>query len=159
MSGVRLIDRRLLTCLAADAAASPRRRKNLNFHAADDCPAHRLLNAVEPDSYVMPHRHLDPRKDETIIVLQGRLGVLVFDDDGAVAHALVLAPGGETCGVDIPHGVYHSVLACAPATVMFESKSGPFLPLAQAEKAPWAPTEGSPEAAPYLARLRVLLPG
>ena len=155
---VRIVDRQLLANVAAEAASSPRRRKNHNFHASDDYPAQRLLNAIEPGSYVMPHRHLDPNKDETILVLQGKLGVVLFDEAGRVIRSLLLSAGGEACGIDIPHGTYHSVLACESATVMFECKGGPFQALTQEEKASWAPAEGSPDAAPYLLRLRELFP-
>ena len=156
MKNARPIDLNLLDAVSAEAGASPRGRKNFNFHASDDFPAHRLLNAIEPGSYVAPHRHLDPNKDETMIALRGRLGVVLFDEAGQVTQALALEAGGEICGVDIPHGVYHSVLGCEPGTVMFESKGGPFRPLQSEEKAPWAPMEGSVAAAAYLGRLQAL---
>ena len=63
------IDRSLLDAVSAAAAASPRRRKNRNFHPADDFPAHRMLNALEPDSYVVPHCHRDPAKDESMSMI------------------------------------------------------------------------------------------
>ena len=157
MTKAQLIDATLLARVAAEAAASPRRRKNYNFHAADDFPVHRLLNAIEPNSYIMPHRHLDPLKDETIIVLRGRLGVVLFDDAGAVVQSALLTPGGAACGIDIPHGTFHTVFACDPGTVMFESKAGPFYPLTADEKAPWAPAEGAPDASEYLERWRALV--
>src|ERR1700704_1710183 len=81
-----LIDARLIDAVSAQAAASPRRRKNFNFHAQASAPANRLLNAIEPDSYVRPHRHLDSAKDETLVVLRGAVGMLVFDDKGAVVQ-------------------------------------------------------------------------
>jgi DNA polymerase-3 subunit alpha len=81
-SMITLIDRALLDEVCAEAAASPRRRKNRNFHPRDDHPAHRLLNAMQPDSYIPPHRHLDPDKDETFVVLRGLLGLVLFDDEG-----------------------------------------------------------------------------
>jgi cupin fold WbuC family metalloprotein len=59
---LRLLDRALLDAVSSDAAARPRLRANYNFHPADDFPAHRLLNAIEPGSYLPPHRHLDPNK-------------------------------------------------------------------------------------------------
>ena len=43
----RRIDRHLLDDVSRQARESPRLRKNLNFHATDDFPAHRLLNARE----------------------------------------------------------------------------------------------------------------
>lgn len=155
---VRRIDRSLLAEVAAQAAASPRRRKNHNFHPTDSYPAHRLLNALEPDSYVPPHRHLDPTKDETVVCLHGRLGLVTFDAGGVVTDTLVAGPGEEVLGFDIPHGVYHSVLALDSGTVFLEAKSGPFVALTEAEKASWAPTEGASGADAYLASLRSLLP-
>ena len=56
-----LIDHALLTRLADEARQSPLLRKNHNFHGSDDDSCHRLLNAIEPASYIPPHRHLDPR--------------------------------------------------------------------------------------------------
>jgi len=153
---IRRIDLALLADVSAAAKASPRQRKNRNFHPSDDYPGHRLLNAIEPGSYVMPHRHLDPRKDETMVCLAGRLGLVFFTEDGSVTEKLVAAPGTDLLGVDIPHGVFHSVLALEPGTVFLEAKSGPYVPLIEAEKAPWAPTEGSAEASAYLQRLHEL---
>ena len=159
MKTPRLIDEALFASVCAEAIASPRQRKNFNFHGADSDPVHRLLNAIEPGSYIVPHRHLDPSKDETVIAVRGRLGAVIFDDQGLVLQALILSPGGSACGMDIPHGVFHTVFACASGTVMFESKSGPFLPLTPEERAPWAPAEGSPDAGAYLKRLMSLVGG
>lgn len=143
-----VIDWALLDSVSLEARSSARQRKNRNFHGRDTDVAHRLLNAIEPDSYIMPHRHLDPSKDETMIVLRGQLGVVFFDADGVVTQSAVLAPDAA-CGVNIPHGVYHTVFACVPGTVFFEAKAGPYVPLSDAERAPWAPGEGDPAAAAY----------
>jgi len=157
---IRLIDTQLLDAVSREAQASPRRRKNRNFHPADDFPAHRLLNAIEPDSYIAPHRHLDLRKDETMIVLRGSLGLVIFDDAGVVTQTAVLAANGvcadRCCGVDIPHGVWHALVALASGTVFLEAKAGPYLPLAPAERAAWAPPEGDMAATDYLTMLRGL---
>jgi cupin fold WbuC family metalloprotein len=140
------IDRHLLDEVSREAAASHRRRKNRNFHPADDYPAHRLLNAIEPDSYIAPHRHLDPTKDETMVVLRGRLGLIIFDDAGRIVRTEVLEAGGDLLGVDIPHGTWHTLVALEPGSVFFEAKAGPYAPLSEAERASWAPSEGSSAA-------------
>ena len=155
MSTIRFIETALLDATSAMARSSPRRRRNHNFHPADDYPAHRLLNAIEPGSYVAPHRHLDPTKDETMLVVRGRLGLLIFDDSGRVVESAVLIAGGERSGVDIRHGCWHSVLALEPGTVFLEAKAGPYVALTDAERAPWAPVESDAAAAGYLARLEV----
>lgn len=150
---ITLIDTALLDAVAGEAAAAPRRRRNRNFHPDNEFPAHRLLNAVEPDSYIPPHRHLDPAKDETMVVLRGSLGLVEFDEQGTILRQVRLDAGGPTLGCDILHGTYHSVLALVPGTIFFEAKAGPFVPLSEAEKAPWAPAEGDPAAPAYLRSL------
>ncbi|HQR53077.1 MAG TPA: WbuC family cupin fold metalloprotein [Burkholderiales bacterium] len=150
------IDTALLDHASGLAAASPRGRRNLNFHRMEADASHRLLNAIEPGSYIRPHRHLDAAKDETLVVVRGRIGAIVFDEAGSVADTAVLVAGGDCCGINLPHGTYHTVLALEPKTVFFESKAGPYRPLDASEFAAWAPAEGAPEAQAYLATLRKL---
>ncbi|MBK8118742.1 MAG: WbuC family cupin fold metalloprotein [Sulfuritalea sp.] len=154
---ITLIDQVLLDDLCREAAASPRRRKNRNLHPHDRHPGHRLLNAMQPDSYIPPHRHLDPNKDETFVVLRGLLGLAVFDDEGALLRSVRVGAGGTALGVDIPHGRWHTAVALEPDTVFLEAKAGPYLPLSEAERAPWAPAANSPDAAAYLAALKARL--
>ncbi len=151
-----LINRELFDRVSAEAKASPRRRKNFNFHAAETDASHRLLNAMETDSYIPPHCHLDASKDESIIALSGRFGVVFFDHAGNVTGTASLAPGGEAVGVNIPHGVFHSLVALESGSVSFEAKAGPYQALEPAEKASWAPAEGEPDAAVYLNFLRAM---
>jgi len=160
------IDNALLDTLCADAAASPRRRKNHNLHTSDNAPAHRLLNAVQPDSYIAPHRHLDPTKDETFVVLRGLMGLIIFDDAGNIKESLKVGVGDTAnsaeniaLGVDIPAGTWHTSFALVPDTVILEAKAGPYHPLTEAEHAPWAPAENTPEAAARLASWHALFEG
>lgn len=148
-----LIDAALLDAVTAEAKASPRLRKNRNFHRADDEPGHRLLNAIEPGSYIAPHRHLDACKDETMVVLRGCLGFVEFDDAGEVRRTAVLGAGGDALGVDIPRGAWHTVFALETGTVFLEAKAGPYRALTADERASWAPAEGDAAAADYQRRL------
>ena len=150
------IDAALLDRLSEAARTSPRGRRNHNFHARETDACNRLLNAIEPGSYIRPHRHLDPAKDETFVVVRGRMGVVLFDHAGGVRRSELLAAGGERIGIDVPHGTWHSLVALEPGTIFFEAKAGPYLPLAAEEISPWAPAEGSPEAGAYFARLAAL---
>lgn len=148
-----LIDAQLIDAVSAQAAASPRRRKNFNFHAQESAPANRLLNAIEPDSYVQPHRHLDPAKDETLVVLRGAVGLVVFDDKGGVVQHAILRAGTGALGVDLPHSTWHTFVGLEPGSVIFETKAGPYVPLTRAERAHWAPSEDDPAAAAYMETL------
>jgi cupin fold WbuC family metalloprotein len=148
-----LIDSKLLDAVIAEARTSPRKRKNSNFHANDDAPANRLLNAIEPGSYVAPHRHLDPNKDETFIVLRGKFGLVLFDDAGKVIQTQIIEASGEVCGVDIPHSTWHSVVSLQSGSIFFEAKAGPYTPFTVEEKAPWAPAENDVAAVGYLTQM------
>lgn len=151
MSRVELINQAMLAELSAGAASSPRLRKNLNFHPANESPCHRMLNALQPGTYVQPHCHTEAGKDESIVVLSGKFGCLIFDEAGKVIQACTLQAGGENSGINIPLGVFHSLVALAPDSVFFESKQGPWSPLAEHERGAWAPREGEPGWQDYLA--------
>lgn len=159
MKPVTLIDAQLIESVSAQAASSPRRRKNFNFHETESAPANRLLNAMEPDSYVRPHRHLDPAKDETLFVLRGSMGLVMFDDDGKVLDRSVLRATGDKIGVNLPSGTWHTFVSLEAGSVIFEAKAGPYHPLTEKEKAPWAPAEGDPAAVAYLDKLADLFRG
>ncbi len=151
-----IIDQELLDRLSAAARETPRRRKNFNLHPDDEFCCHRLLNAMEPDSYIPPHRHLDPKKDESMVMARGRMGVVVFDAAGSVVERRIIGAGHESVAVDIPHGTFHTVVSLESGTVFFEAKAGPFRPLSEEERGGWAPAEGEAGAEAYLDGLKKL---
>ncbi len=140
---MKIINQQLLDEITAAAQVNPRQRKNWNIHPDDGFPAHRLLNAMEPASYIRPHRHLDPLKAETFMIVRGRLGILVFDENGVVTEKLLLTAAGENIGADIPAGVFHTAVSLAEGTIFFEAKAGPYRPLSEDEKPAWAPEDGT----------------
>ena len=158
MSGF-FLDAALIESLIAKARAAPRRRSHHNLHTSPAAPAHRMLVAMEPDSYVRPHCHLDRSKAETIIVLRGRLGTLIFDAAGQVLDARVMAPGAAVFGYDVPPGVFHCIVALESGTVFVEAKAGPYAVPLEAEWGGWAPAEGEAGVPAYLALLQGRLAG
>lgn len=142
--------------LTAAARGSARRRRSFDFHDGASHPAQRLLNAVEPDSYIRPHRHLEPRKDETFVVLRGAFGLVLFDDAGNVTDARVLRAGGDLVGAHVPGGVFHCLVSLAPGSVFFEAKAGPYNVPTDKDWPAWAPPEGASDVPAYLSRLRAL---
>ena len=140
----------ILIALRAEAAASPRRRKNFNLHASSDDPIQRLCNAFEPGTYVRPHRH-GAGVWELFLILSGRAVALIFDDHGTVMARTELRFGGEVRGVELPPGAWHSLVSLAPDTVLFEVKPGPYRPTGENDFAAWAPPEGTPGADAFVA--------
>jgi cupin fold WbuC family metalloprotein len=133
--------------------ANPRKRMIQPFHRAETADLQRMFNAVQPGSYIAPHRHLDPPKAEAWIVLQGSLAFFTFDERGEIQECLEVRAGSDVFGVDLEPGVYHSFFALEPDTVVYEVKTGPYAPSDDKAFAPWAPREGEPGVAAYLARL------
>jgi cupin fold WbuC family metalloprotein len=138
---------------------SPRRRIICPFHPTEDASLHRMLNVVQPGSYIQPHRHANPPKDESIVVLKGAIACVIFSDGGAVAQVHVLGPHRTGFGVDIHAGVFHTFFALEKDTVLFEVKPGPYKKISDKDFAAWAPTEGTDEAKAYLDQLYRLSAG
>lgn len=124
MSG--LIDQQLLDNLSAHAKASSRLRMNLNFHQSLDEKCHRFLNALEPGTVVPVHHH--PAKDETFVLLRGKVLVRTYDDEGTEIESILLNPAEGRYGVNIPKGVWHTLECLESGSVIFECKEGPYVP-------------------------------
>lgn len=121
-----VIDKLLLDEVTNQAKQSPRLRQNYNFHHSIDEKCHRFLNAVEPGTMVNIHRH--PAKDETFVLLRGRVRVNTFNDNGDVVESLELSPDDGRYGINIPKGVWHNLEVFEENSVFFECKEGPYSP-------------------------------
>jgi cupin fold WbuC family metalloprotein len=150
---VQTIDSALLDELLRRARLSSRRRAIFCLHDGDWEHAHRMLNALAVGTYVRPHCHEDKHKGEGFIILRGKLALLIFTGAGEIdfGRSRVLSVGGGCLGMDIPPGVWHSLVALEDA-VIYEVKGQPPGGYVQAEDkdfASWSPEEGSREADEY----------
>ena len=114
----------MISGVVEEAKNSPRRRMNYNFHQSLDDKCHRFLNALLPGTSIPVHHH--PTKDETFVVLKGKVRVSTYNDDGEVVESYVLCPADGRYGVDIPKNVWHGV-ECLEPSVLLECKAGPFV--------------------------------
>ena len=149
-----------LDALSQQAEQAIRQRQHKNIHQHYNEPCQCLFNAIGIDSYIRPHRHSIDPKDECLIAVRGRMALLVFDDVGQVRQ--IIRFGAQTngaeqaisVGVNLPAGVWHTVIAEVSGSILFEVKSGPFNPEQAKEYATWAPEEDAPEAVEYLMELK-----
>jgi cupin fold WbuC family metalloprotein len=137
------------------AASAPRLRAHRNFHPELSDPVQRLAIAMEPGTYIRPHRHR--HTFELLLPLKGRFVVLNFDDHGVVTNRVVL---GETCtALEMEAGTWHTVLSLDAGGMVFEVKQGAYQPLAEIDTMAWAPAEGQPGTAEMMAWYAIAQPG
>lgn len=150
-----VLDRALLAAKARDAAANPRLREIHCLHADDAAPLQRMLNALQPGTYGRPHRHLSPAKDEGFVLLAGRAGIAVFEEDGRLEeeNLVLLDPAAGALGVDIRAGAWHALVCLAPDTALYEVKNGPYCVADDKDFAPWSPLPDTEQARAWVEAL------
>ena len=129
---------------AADAA--PRKRSNRNLHQSLDAKVQRLAIAMEPDTYVRPHRH--PQTWECYLPLRGAFKVVLFDDTGLVTDCIAIGQNGLVA-YELPANTWHSVLSLQKGSIIFEVKEGPYIQPAVTDTAAWSPAEGTEAVASF----------
>lgn len=146
-----------LNKLTASARSNSRKRQHLNIHDSYQDPCQRLFNAIEPGSYIRPHRHYSDPREELLVAVRGLMALVTFDDQGKVVGVLHFAADRQAknlaLGAEVSPDMWHTVIALQSDCVLLEVKAGPFDPQQPKNLAPWAPEEGSPAGGDYLNKL------
>lgn len=150
------ISKRLVEDAIAVSRQSPRGRVILPFHKQGADALQRMLNALQPGSYIQPHRHSTPPKAESVVVLRGAICYITFSEMGDPNLVLIAGSASTSFGIDADAGVYHTFFALEPDTVLFEVKAGPYDSATDKEFAPWAPGEGAAGSKEFLRGLESL---
>ncbi|HEY4258957.1 MAG TPA: WbuC family cupin fold metalloprotein [Schlesneria sp.] len=153
-TAVTLLTNELLEQAIQASQVSERKRMILPLHKSADASLHRMFNVMQPGTYIPPHRHLAPPKDESIVIVRGALCFITFDEAGQVEQMTDIAANSPVFGVDVAAGIFHTFFILEPDTVMFEVKPGPYSPVTDKDFATWAPREGDAGAVEYMAQLR-----
>lgn len=138
---------------ATHAVIGPRGRAVHCFHAPGDA-VQRMVNALSLHTYIQPHCHTGLGRSEVCIALTGRAAVLCFSADGDLRDRRVIAPGSALLGVEVPPGVYHTIIALQPHTTLYEIHQGPYDAATHKTLASWAPPEESAAGAGWLEAMR-----
>ena len=154
---MKTFDTQYFKDLTWQAKNSPRLRQHRNIHLSYQDACQRLFNAIEPGSYIRPHRHASEPREELLIAIRGSMALITFNDQGSVTG--ILRFGSQKYGSDLAAGAevasstWHTVVALEAGCVLLEVKAGPFDPNQPKDLAPWAPEEGSQAAECYLQHL------
>jgi cupin fold WbuC family metalloprotein len=147
------INQTLIAELAEKAGKSDRKRINYNFHKVPGDPLQRLLNVMQPGTYLQPHKHENPDKREVFIALKGKFLALEFDDEGHILDFMILDPTTGNFATEVPARTYHSIICLAPDSAIYELKDGPYDPTDDKHFATWAPKEGTQECDGYISKI------
>jgi len=147
------IDAELLDTVSQKAQSSPRLRMNYNFHYGPEDTLQRMLNAMEPGTYIRPHKHEDPDKREAFFAIRGTLCIIEFNDAGEITNHTILNAANGNYGAEIAERSWHSIVSLESGSVAYEVKDGPYNPIDDKNFASWAPEEGSAQAGSYLLQL------
>jgi cupin fold WbuC family metalloprotein len=160
---VKIFDKSYFDSLTRQAAANSRLRQHLNIHESYEDPCQRMVNALEPNSYIPPHRHFSVRRNELMVALRGKMALVLFDEHGVVMEVLKLGcdiAGSESAAcVELVPETWHTVVALESGCILLEIKAGPFDPSQPKDIASWAPEEGTPQARTYLQKLTTAIKG
>ncbi|MFC1798395.1 WbuC family cupin fold metalloprotein [Thermodesulfobacteriota bacterium] len=147
---------RLFKRLIGETDRSERKRTHYNLHPNLDDPVQRLCVAIDPGSYIRPHRHSAPGKWELFVALIGSATLLVFDESGRIIERNDFSGNGPVYVVEVPENTWHTLAAVIRGTVLVEIKPGPYTPITDGDLAPWSPAEGTEKAALFEKQFRML---
>lgn len=151
---MKIVDGFLLDKLSVEAKLSVRLRNNHNLHREENDPMQRMLNALEPETYIQPHKHENPDKRELFVPIRGSITLVVFDDAGVIVSEVILSEDSSARIAEIEAGVWHTVVCNEPDTIYFEIKDGPYNVNNDKTFASWAPSEQDKTKTEYLWSLK-----
>ncbi len=136
---------------------NPRKRQHRNIHESNNDHCQRLFNAIEPDSYIPPHRHASDPKNELLIAIRGLMALVIFDQQGNVIQVIHFGSDRHgkklPIGAELPANKWHTVIALETGCILLEVKEGPFDPSQPKDFAPWAPREHEQSSREYFKML------
>lgn len=132
---------------------SERKRIILPIHRHQGAKVQRMINFLQPDTYIRPHKHPLEHASESLVLIRGSIRFYTFDEEGNVltTHEVNSKPAPGV--LDIEPGIWHSFLVLEEDTLLFECKKGPYNPDTDKTFARWSPEEDSNKAADWIKTL------
>ncbi len=147
------IDKNLLMEIGDNSGKAKRKRAHHTFHKTDSDLLQRMLNAMQPGTYLQPHKHENPDKREVFIALTGKLLVVEFDESGFITDHMILDPAKNEYAAEIAPRTFHTVICLEPNSIAYELKDGPYNPIDDKNFASWAPREGQEDCDDYIQKI------
>lgn len=131
---------------------SERLRIILPIHREQDARVQRMINFLQPGTYIRPHKHPLEHAIESLVLVQGSIRFYTFDEDGNVLTKNKIQSKPLPGVVDIEPKVWHSFIVLEANTILFECKKGPYDAKTDKVFAEWSPDEGSKDVEEWMNR-------
>jgi len=141
-NAIKILDQNTIELLKKNSRLSTRKRSHFFLHESYSDPVQRFYNAMQPKTYICPHKHTKNDAWELFVIIAGEAAVLIFDEFGTILERVGLGKRYGVYLVEIPPNLYHSIACLQEDTLLVEFKHGAYDPLTDKCFADWAPREG-----------------
>ena len=135
------------------ANTSSRRRYPKILHQ-EGAEFNEVFNFMMIDSYMQPHLHPGAEKIEKIYLVQGKVAVLFFDDNGSVTKSTLLQREGIDM-IAVPAFTWHTYVILTASAITYETMMGKYEPQTWKSFFTIAPPENSLQSKKYLSFLKI----
>lgn len=154
ISEIAEIDNEKINALKHEADVAPLKRARYCLHRSTNDSVQEMVIAFRRGSYVRPHRHR--QKSESFHLMEGRLVVLFFNDEGEFIHQIKMEHPGGVLVFRNETSLWHTVILLTEFAVVHEIATGPFVK-EESEFAPWSPSpEQGAHVVEFMARMENL---
>lgn len=124
-SDVFILDSICLKNLKKLALDHPLKRARICLHESLESAAQEMVIVSHRTTHIEPHKH-PPGKPESYHVLEGRLLVKIFNDDGCVIQSILLDQNSDCKMYRIRGDIWHQPVPLSEWVVYHEVFHGPF---------------------------------
>jgi len=114
------------------------------------------FNFMIRDTYMQPHLHPSEEKKENIYIIQGKVAVLFFDNEGGIDQVIRLERSNQE-HIEVPAFTWHTYVMLSNSALTYETMMGKYDPNTWKEMAVWAPEENTSNSSSYLATLEKII--
>ena len=138
------------------ASINVRSRIRLCAHRSPNDGLHEMFIVHYQNCYVRPHKHL--QKVESILVLEGEVDLVIFNEDGSIRqiHELGAVDSGKYFYHRLPAEIFHMLIVRSNLLVFHESTEGPFL-RENTVFPDWAPAEQGMVSKEFVNTIKALI--
>jgi cupin fold WbuC family metalloprotein len=130
------VDEKNIVELKEIAKKHPLKRSRYCLHESDDSNVHEMIIVAHKSSELKAHRHPN-NKPESYHVLEGKLKVKIFNDDGSIKYEKILSADAHPKMYRINGNIWHQPIPMTEWVVYHEVATGPFSKERDVDYAKW----------------------